>query len=348
MMKKLVIMAVLALAGTAAIAQQLNGAGGTFPYVIYSKWVDAEKQKTGVAINYQSIGSGAGIKQVTEGTVDFGASDGPMTDAQMQAFKDKNNCDIIHIPTVMGAVVMTYNIPGINQAINLTPGVIPDIYLGVLTKWNDPRLTAINPGVNLPDMPIIVVHRSDGSGTTYIFTDYFCHVSDYWKNKVGMGTSVNWPVGVGGKGNEGVAGQVKQLAGSIGYVELAYAHQNNLYFANIKNKSGHYVVASLDGVTKDAASGAKNIPSDLRASIVDGPGPEDYPICSMTWLLVPKVWKDCDKAKNMVKFLNWVYSDGESYASGLDYAPLPPAVVKLCKEKIAMIECNGKSVEHMK
>ena len=316
---------------------QLNGAGATFPYVIYSKWFDVYKQKTGHQFNYQSIGSGGGIKQVIEGTVDFGASDGPMTDEQLAEAKTKQGVNVLHIPTVMGAVVATYNVPGIAADLKLTPDAIAGIFLGEITKWNDPKIAASNKDRSLPDKPIIVVHRSDGSGTTFIFVDYLSKLSETWKTKVGKGTSVNWPVGLGGKGNEGVAGLVKQTEGSIGYVELAYAVKNDLPYATVQNKAGSFVKPSLESVTAAAMNESKSMQEDLRASITNAGGKDSYPISGFTWLLVYQKQKDKVKGKALVDFLRWAVTDGEQYAGALLYAPLPREVVKLCEKKIAAI-----------
>ncbi len=327
--------------GEVAFAQmKLNGAGATFPYVIYSKWFDVYSKKSGVEFNYQSIGSGGGIKQVTEGTVDFGASDAFLSTDQMNAIKDKQGSDVIHIPTVMGAVVVTYNLPAAGKDLRLSPEVLAGIYLGQITNWNDSKITAINPGKNLPDQAIIVAHRSDGSGTTNIFTDYLVKVSKLWAVNIGKGTSVNWPVGLGGKGNEGVAGLVKQSEGAIGYVELAYAVQNNLSYALLQNKSGKFVQASFDAVSAAAASFADNMPSDFRLMITDAGGKDAYPICGFTWLLIYKDMKDKSKAQEIAKFLKWAMTDGQSYAKDLYYAPLPEAVAKLCLKKIDTITIN--------
>ncbi len=340
-MFKNILRLALIVAVSAPLAQaQLNGAGATFPYVIYSKWFDLYKQNTGISINYQSIGSGGGIKQFTEGTVDFGASDGPMNDEQIATAQSKLGSPVIHIPTVMGAVVLTYNVPGVGPNLKLTPAIIPDIFLGVITKWNDPRIAQVNPGVNLPDLPIIVVHRSDGSGTTYCFTDYLCKVSNFWKDKAGKGTSVSWPAGLGAKGNEGVAGQVKQSSGSIGYVELAYAIQNGLGYATVQNKSGQWVVPTLESVTEEAKGSLKHIPDDLRASITD-PDAGGYPIGTMTWILVSQNQRDETKGKALVNFLWWAIHDGQGYCKDLYYAPLPKEVVELCAKKIKSITFNG-------
>jgi len=321
-----------------ALAQmKLNGAGATFPYVIYSKWFDVYSKQTGVEFNYQSIGSGGGIKQVTEGTVDFGASDAFLSDAQMKEIQDKQGSAILHIPTVMGAVVVTYNLPAAGKDLKLTPDVLAGIYLGQIRNWNDQKIAEINPGKNLPDQAIIVAHRSDGSGTTNIFTDYLAKVSKTWALNVGKGTSVNWPVGLGGKGNEGVAGLVKQSDGAIGYVELAYAVQNGLPYASLKNKDGNFIEPSFDAVTAAAAGAAKNLPSDLRVMLTDASGKNAYPICGFTWLLIYKDMKDKAKAKEIVKFLKWAMTDGQSYAKDLYYAPLPKDVVKMCDKKIEMI-----------
>jgi phosphate transport system substrate-binding protein len=332
-------------AGSAEAQLQLNGAGATFPYVIYSKWFDVYKNLTGVQFNYQAIGSGGGIRQVTEGTVDFGASDGPMTDEQLAAVKEKQGVDVLHIPTVMGGIVLSYNLPSVSQKLKFDGPTVADIYLGKITKWNDSRLKEINPGVNLPDKAILVAHRSDGSGTTFIFTNYLCKVSPEWKEKVGNNTSVNWPVGLGGKGNDGVAGLVKQTEGSIGYVELAYAVQNKLPYGLLKNKAGNFVDANFNTVTEAAAGAVKNMPSDLRAIITDSEGKNAYPISGFTWLLVYKNMKNEAKATALVKFLKWAMEKGESYASDLYYAPLPKQVVKLCEKKIAMITANGKKIK---
>jgi phosphate transport system substrate-binding protein len=332
---------VLLWSGVAPAQLKLNGAGATFPYVIYSKWFDVYHQKTGIEFNYQSIGSGGGIKQVTEGTVDFGASDAFLSEEQMKEIETKQGSDIIHIPTVMGAVVVTYNLPAAGKDLKLTPEVLTGIYLGDITKWNDERITSINPGKNLPEQAIIVAHRSDGSGTTNIFTDYLCKVSKMWADKVGKGTSVNWPVGLGGKGNEGVAGIVKQSDGALGYVELAYAVKNDLPYAALKNKAGYFVEPSFGAVSAAAAGAARNMPADLRVMITNADGKNSYPICGFTWLLIYKNMKDKAKAKAIVTFLKWAMTTGQSYAKDLYYAPLPAPVVKMCEKKISTIHTTS-------
>lgn len=345
MKKFLSLLFTIALIHTASAQLQLNGAGATFPYVIYSKWFDEYQKKTGIQFNYQSIGSGGGIKQVIEGTVDFGATDGPMTDAQLAEAKAKQGTDVLHIPTVMGAVVATYNVPEIGGDLKLTQDVLADIFLGKITKWNDSKIAASNPGKKLPAKSIVVVHRSDGSGTTYIFVDYLSKVSEEWKSKVGVGTSVKWPVGLGGKGNEGVAGQVKQIEGSIGYVELAYAVKNKLPYASINNKAGNFITPSLASVTAAAMNEAKKMPEDLRVSITDAGGKDSYPISGFTWLLVYKDQKNEEKAKALVQFLKWAMKEGEAFAPELYYAPLPKEVVALNEKKIASIRFNGKPIK---
>jgi phosphate transport system substrate-binding protein len=323
----------LAGLGSGVWGQTLNGAGATFPYPIYSKWFNEyHKLHSEVQINYQSIGSGGGIRQVTAGTVDFGASDGPMTDQQLTEAKFK----ILHIPTVLGAVVPAYNVPGVNQELKFSPQVIANICLLKITSWNDKAIAADNPGVSLPNKPIIVVHRSDGSGTNYIFTDYLSKVSGEWKDKVGKGTSVRWPGGLGAKGNEGVAGMLRQMDGGFGYVELIYAIQNKIPFGIVKNSAGAWIKGSLDSTTAAAAS-VKNMPADFRVSITDPPGKDAYPIASFTWLLVPAQWKDAAKGKVMVDFLNWMLDHGESMVSQLDYAPLPDNVKEKVRARIKEI-----------
>lgn len=345
MKKTLITLLVFILTSISTAQLQLNGAGATFPYVIYSKWFDEYQKKTGVQFNYQSIGSGGGIKQVIEGTVDFGATDGPMKDEQLAEAKTKQGTDILHIPTVMGAVVATYNVTGIGAGLKITSDILADIFLGKITKWNDAKIAAENKGLTLPDKSIVVVHRSDGSGTTYIFVDYLSKVSAEWKEKVGVGTSVNWPVGLGGKGNEGVAGQVKQIDGSIGYVELAYAVKNNLFYASLKNKSGNFIVPSIESVTAAAMNEAKKMPADLRVSITNAAGKESYPISGFTWLLVYRDQKSEEKAKAMVNFLKWAVTDGEKFAAPLYYSPLPKEVVKLNEKLISSIRFNGKPIK---
>jgi phosphate transport system substrate-binding protein len=324
------------LAGSAHAQLQLNGAGATFPYPMYSKWFNSYIQvDDSVRFNYQSIGSGGGIKQITEQTVDFGASDGPMTDEQLKAAPGH----IMHFPTVMGAVVMTYNVEGVQTGLKLTPEAIAGIFLGKITKWNDAQLTAANPGVNLPPRDIIVIHRSDGSGTSYIFTDYLSKISKDWDNKVGKGTSVNWPVGLGGKGNEGVTGLVKQMPFSIGYVELIYALSNELPFAQVKNQAGTLVTPSLDSVTAAAAALVQSMPEDFRVSITNAPGADAYPISGLTWLLVYEKQKDAAKGAKLVQFLKWMMHDGQKLATDLHYAPLPKEVV--AKEEQALLKISG-------
>jgi phosphate transport system substrate-binding protein len=332
------------LAGVSSAQVQLNGAGATFPAVIYSKWFDEYKTNTGVQINYQAIGSGGGIKQVTEGTVDFGATDGPMSDAQLKEASDKRGTEILHIPTVMGGIVINYNLPSVSKKLRFDGPTVADIYLGKITKWDDAKLKALNPGVNLPDKAILVAHRSDGSGTTFIFTNYLSKVSSEWKDKVGNNTSVNWPVGLGGKGNDGVSGLVKQTEGSIGYVELAYAVKNNETFGLLKNKSGNFIDANFNTVSEAAAGTVKNMPADLRAIITDADGKNAYPISGFTWLLIYKNMQDKDKATALVKFLHWAMEKGEAYAKDLYYAPLPKEVVKLCEKKINTITANGSKI----
>jgi len=312
---------------------QLNGAGATFPYPIYSKWFsEYNKLHPDVEINYQSIGSGGGIRQVLAQTVDFGASDGPMTDEQLSQAKVK----ILHIPTVLGAVVPAYNVPGVSGELKFAPDVLANIFLNKITNWNDPAIAKANPGVTLPNQPIIVIHRSDGSGTTYIFTDYLSKVSKEWETTVGKGTSVKWPGGMGGKGNEGVAGQIRMLAGSIGYVELIYAVQNNIAYGSVKNAAGNFVKASLEGVTEAAAS-VKSMPADFRVSITNAPGKTAYPISSFTWLLIPVQAKSPKNGQILADFLNWMVNDGQKMAAPLSYAPLPDSVAGKVKVAINQV-----------
>jgi phosphate transport system substrate-binding protein len=336
--KSLVVLSALALtamAGQASAETLINGAGATFPYPLYSKWFsEYAKVDPSVRFNYQSIGSGGGIKQITAQTVDFGASDKFLTDADLAKAPGK----LLHIPTVMGAVVVTYNLPGIGKGLKLTPDVLTDIYMGKITKWNDPRIASVNKGLKLPDSPIVVVHRSDGSGTTAIFTDYLSSVSADWKSKVGMGASVNWPVGLGGKGNEGVSGQVKNIKYSIGYVELAYAHENKLPYAFLKNSSGSFVEPSIKSTAAAAAGAAKNMPADFRISLVNQPGKDAYSIVGFTWLLVYQQQKDPVKGKKLVEFLNWELKHGQKMASAILYAPLPGNVAKMVEKEIKSIK----------
>jgi phosphate transport system substrate-binding protein len=313
----------------------INGAGATFPYPIYSKWFDEyHRLHPELDFNYQSIGSGGGIRQILAGTVDFGATDGPMTDEQLAQAKTK----ILHFPTVLGADVPTYNLPAMSQDLNFTPEALAGIYLGKITKWNDPAITNANKGLNLPDTDIVVVHRSDGSGTTYIWVDYLSKVSEEWKTKVGKNTSVNWPVGLGGKGNEGVSGLVKQTPGAIGYVELTYAIQTSTPYGKVRNSSGVFVKADLAGVTAAAAGAAKSMPDDFRVSITNPPGKAAYPISSFTWLLVPAKIQDPTKKKAILDFLHWMVKDGQEMVEALSYAKLPKEVV--AKEIKAMSQIN--------
>ena len=323
-----------ALAALPALGQaNLNGAGATFPYPIYSKWFsEYHKLHSDIQINYQPIGSGGGIRQVIAGTVDFGATDGPMTDDQLREAKIK----ILHVPTVLGADVPAYNIPGVSAELKFTPQVLAGIFLGKITNWNDKAIAAANEGVSLPNQEIIVVHRSDGSGTTYIFTDYLSKVSPEWQSQVGKGTSVKWPSGIGGKGNEGVAGSIRTLPGSIGYVELIYAVQNNITYGSVRNSAGVFLKASLEGVTAAAAS-VKSMPADFRVSITNAPGKDAYPISSFTWLLIPAPSKDPAKGKILADFLNWMVTDGQKMAAPLSYAPLPDSVVEKVKEEIKQV-----------
>jgi phosphate transport system substrate-binding protein len=321
--KTLVAVGLLVIAMSTAQAQKLTGAGATFPYPIYSKWFsEYSAAHPGVEINYQSIGSGGGIRQMTAGLVDFGATDAPATDEQLAPSKTK----LIHIPTVLGAVVPIFNIPGVSD-LRFSPDVLADIYLGKITFWNDARIAKDNPGVKLPNLKIIVVHRADGSGTTYIFTDYLSKVSREWAGGPGKGASPSWPTGIAGKGNEGVAGYVRQMSGTVGYVELIYALQNKISYGSIRNASGNYVRASIEGVTAAAAS-LKQIPDDYRVSITNAPGKEAYPISSFTWILVPLKSADPAKAKVIKDLLSWIVRSGESEAAGLSYAPLPKNVVE--------------------
>jgi len=328
-------LAVLAAATTRAQAQNINAAGATFPYPIYSKWFDEyHKLHPKVQINYQSIGSGGGIRQVLDKTVDFGASDGPMTDEQLQQAGFK----ILHFPTVLGGAVPSYNIPGVSAELKFTPEALAGIFLGKVSKWNDPAIAGANPGVKLPAEDIVVIHRSDGSGTTYIWTDYLSKVSEEWHTKVGRNTSVNWPVGLGGKGNEGVAGLIKQTPYSLGYVELIYAIQNNLPYGLVKNASGGFVKASLAGVSAAAAGGAKSMPDDFRVSITNAAGKDAYPISSFTWLLIPAQIQDAAKKAAIKDFLAWMLTSGQQFCEPLAYAKLPQEVVAKEQKAVALIQ----------
>jgi phosphate transport system substrate-binding protein len=332
--RRFILLVCLCAIATVASAQtKLNGAGATFPYPMYSKWFsEYHKQHSDVEINYQSIGSGGGIRQVLAGTVDFGASDGPMSDAQLAEAKTK----IHHIPTVLGAVVPAYNIPGVKTELKFTPATLAGIFLGRITSWNDAAIAKDNPGASLPNMPIVVVHRSDGSGTTYVWTDYLSKVSADWQSGPGKGTSVKWPLGLGAKGNEGVAGMVRQMEGSIGYIELIYAEQNKIPFGSVKNAAGQFVKASLDSTT--AAAATAKMPADFRVSITNAPGKEVYPIASFTWLLIPAHNADANKQKILIDFLNWMVTDGQKMAPQLTYAPLPAEVAAKVKATIAQIK----------
>jgi phosphate transport system substrate-binding protein len=316
----------------------VNGAGATFPYPLYSKWFEEYiKVDPEVRFNYQSIGSGGGIRQITERTVDFGATDGPMTDELLK----KAPAEILHIPTVLGAVVATYNLPG-SPKLAFSGDVLADIFLGKITKWNDDRIKALNPSASLPNQPIVVVHRSDGSGTTFIWVDYLSKVSPEWEKRVGRGTSVSWPVGLGGKGNEGVAGQVKQVPGALGYVELAYAITNKLPAASIRNQAGKLVEPTIESTTAAAAGVAKSMPDDFRVSMTNPPGADAYPIASFTWLLVYRDQPNEAKGRALVKFLWWAIHDGQKYPASLLYAPLPAPVVKQIEAKIKQVTFSGK------
>ena len=337
------ILAMLAIVSFASAADPLmmNGAGATFPYPLYSKWFyEYSNANPGVRFNYQSIGSGGGIKQITEGTVDFGASDAPMKDEDIAKLPGP----IFHLPTAMGAVAVVYNLEGVASGLHFTQEVLADIYLGKITKWNDPKIAELNKNVKLPNADIVVAHRSDGSGTTNIFTSYLSAVSPAWKAKVGHGTSVNWPVGLGGKGNEGVSGVVKQTPAGIGYVELAYAKQNHMTYALLRNRGGHFVAPTLEATSAAAAGAAKTMPADYRVSIVDAPGKDSYPIAGFTWLLVYKNQKDEAKGKALVQFLKWAITDGQKMEAELDYARLPKPVVDMLEKTLRQINYKGKSL----
>jgi phosphate transport system substrate-binding protein len=333
--RRIVLMCVAVALALPALGQTtVNGAGATFPNPMYQKWFsEYHKAHPDIQFNYQSIGSGGGIRQVLAQTVDFGASDGPMTDEQLAQAKTK----ILHIPTVLGAVVPAYNVPGVSTELKFTPEALAGIFLGKVTTWNDPTIAKANPGVNLPNQPIIVIHRSDGSGTTYIFTDYLSKVSSEWQNGPGKGTSVKWPVGLGGKGNEGVAGLIRQMQGGIGYIELIYAVQNKIDYGSVKNASGTFVKASLDSVTAAAAS-AKSMPADFRVSITNAPGKDAYPISSFTWLLIPEKTKEAAKGKILADFLAWMVEDGQKMTAELTYAPLPENVAAKVKGAIKQVQ----------
>lgn len=322
----------------------VNGAGATFPFPLLSKWSsEYHKVKPDVQVNYQSIGSGGGIRQLLAGTVNFGASDAPMTDEQI-AEAEKAHGEIIHMPETLGAVVVVYNIPGVSRTLKFDGAAIADIYLGKITKWNDERIRKTNPDVKLPNTRIIVAHRADGSGTTYIFADYLSKVSTEWKGRVGKSTSLNWPVGIGAKGNEGISGQVQRTPGAIGYVELIYALQNKIPFGEIKNAAGVFLHPSISGVTAALANVAKALPADLRFSITNAPGKDSYPISSATWLIVYKKQTDRERGKAMVDFIHWVVTEGQKYSADLNYAPLPKQIRQMNLEKLRMVTYNGKSL----
>ncbi len=337
------ILATLAVVSFAFAADPLmiNGAGATFPYPLYSKWFyEYSNANPGVRFNYQSIGSGGGIKQITAGTVDFGASDAPMTEEEMAKLPGP----IFHLPMAMGAVTVVYNLEGVNTGLRLTQDVLADIFLGKITRWSDPKIAELNKTVTLPSTDIVVAHRSDGSGTTDIFTNYLSTVNTEWRAKVGHGKAVNWPVGLGGKGNEGVAGVVKQTPGAIGYVELAYANQNKMNVASLRNRDGHFVAPTLEATSAAAAGAAKTMPADYRVSIVDAPGKDSYPIAGLTWLLVFKDQQNEAKGKALVQFVKWAIHDGQKMEAALEYAPIPKVVVEKMDKTLRQINYKGKSL----
>jgi len=342
------LVSAFALAATAVVgcaapatAQDLTGAGATFPNPIYSKWFSDYAANTGVKINYQPIGSGGGIRQLSEQTVDFGATDAPMSDEELAKAKGG---PVMHVPTVLGAVVITYNVPGITKTLRLDGTALADIFLGKITKWNDPRIATVNNGLKLPATDILVVHRSDGSGTSYVFTEYLASVSPAWSAKPGKGKEVQWPVGIGGRGNEGVTGQVRQIPGSIGYVELAYAKQNKLAYADIKNAAGVFVTPTIDAVTAAAAGAVAKLPpnTDYRVSIVNAAGKDAYPISSFTWLLVYRHQADAAKGKKLLAFVRWALTEGEKSAASLDYAPLPAIMAKQLLKRLDTVALAAK------
>ena len=339
----LAIAAAVAIAAPATAQVKLNGAGATFPNIIYQDWILSYNQAhTDVQLNYQSIGSGGGIRQFSDNTVDFGASDAPMKDSAITAI----NGNVLHIPTVLGGDVVTYNLPDVKQTLQFTPDVLADIFLGKITKWSDARLTSINPGVKLPDADIVVVHRSDGSGTSFIWTDYLSKISPEWEQKVGRGTSVNWPVGLGGKGNEGVTATVKQTPGAIGYVELGYAMANQLPAGSVRNKAGKYVAPTLESITAAAAGAMKQMAptTDFRVSITNPDGDAAYPVASFTWFLLRKQYEDAPKATALVKFVWWAETEGQSRAAPLGYAPLPKQLTPWIEARLKSITAGGKTV----
>ncbi len=329
MIRRLCALAILAVSSVSAQQISLTGAGSTFAYPLYSDWASQyHKLHPNVEVNYQSIGSGGGIRQLIAGTVDFGATDGPMTNQELAEAQQKRGTAILHFPTALGADVPSYNIPGVSAELKFTPQALAGIYLGHITKWNDPEIQKANPGVKLPPASIIVVHRSDGSGTTYAWVDYLSKVSPEWKSKVGVGTSVKWPVGLGGKGNEGVSGLIRRLPNSIGYVELIYSIQNHILYGDVKNSSGNFVRASLATVTEAAAGANNSMPADFRVSITNAPGAQAYPISTYTWLLIPEKLNNPQKAAALKAFLHWGLTDGQKYTTPLAYAPLPANVVQ--------------------
>ena len=330
-----IVLTLMLGAGFTAAAVVVNGAGATFPYPIYSKWfAEYYKLHPDARINYQSIGSGGGIRQLLEGTVDFGATDAPMTDEQLSQAKTR----VLHFPTVLGADVAIYNIPGVTEELNFTPEALAGIFFGKIKKWNDPEIKNANANVNLPDNDIVVVHRSDGSGTTYVWVDYLSKISPEWKSKVGVNTSINWPVGLGGKGNEGVSGLVQRTPYSLGYVELIYAVQNKIPYGRVRNAAGTFVKADLASVTAAASSAAKPMPSDFRVSITNAPGKDAYPIASFTWLLIPSKIPDPEKKKVITDFLNWMLTDGQKMVEALSYARLPAEVIAMETKAISQIQ----------
>ncbi len=346
MLKKALIALAAVLVSVAMVNAQtiINGAGSTFIYPMFSKWSNEyHKMHPQIELNYQSIGSGGGIQQLLAGTVEIGASDAPLNDEQIAA-AEKAHGPVVHLPEAMGAVAVTYNVPGVSATLNFTGDVIANIFLGHITKWDDPAIKALNPGVDLPDRPIIVVHRADGSGDTYIFVDYLCKVSSEWNSKVGRSTSVNWPVGIGAKGNEGVTGQIERTPFSIGYVTLIYALQNNVPFGAVKNKAGYYIHPTIESVSDAAANAAKIVPKDLRFSITDAPGKTSYPISSATWLIVYVNQSNYTVAKEAVQFLHWVLTKGQEMEPALDYAPIPKPIQKMELNLLRKVNYKGKSL----